>query len=256
MAHLGAGDDDLIVLRELPGARRVSRHSGLYHVALLYPTREELARVAQRIQVARVPIDGASDHGTHEAIYLPDPDGNGLELAWDRARQLWPNLADVTAIAPRPLDIGGLFNLVSGHEPIESAEPGMRVGHVHLHVGELADSLAFYREAVGFDLVTEIPGSAAFVSAGGYHHHLAFNTWQGSGAPPAPDDAIGLDHWTIELPTADDVGAVRQRLLAAGSTLGEAGGGAIAVSDPWGNRLRVRLATQASEAAPAEAGGT
>lgn len=237
IAQLGAGEEDVLVLHERPGARREARRSGLYHVALLYPTREELARVAQRIQLAGVPIDGASDHGTHEAIYLPDADGNGLELAWDRAPELWPNLADITAIAPRPLDIGGLFNIVSGREPVELADPATRVGHLHLHVGELADSLGFYRDLIGFDLITEID-TAAFVSAGGYHHHLAFNTWQGPGAPPASEDAVGLLHWTIELPTSEDVAAARGRLGAAGVATEDVGDG-FSARDPWGNALLV-----------------
>lgn len=237
-ARLSAGGEDILVLHELPDARRVARYSGLYHVALLYPTREELARVAQRIQVAQVPIDGASDHGTHEAIYLPDPDGNGLELAWDRAREHWPDISNVTAIRPQPLDIGGLFNIVSGREVVERAEAGLTVGHLHLHVGSIEDSLAFYRDAIGFDLVAELPGSAAFVSAGGYHHHLAFNTWHGAGAPPAPDDAVGLDHWTIELPSSQDVAEVAARLAQAGIETGRSGD-ALIVRDPSGNAVQL-----------------
>lgn len=234
---LSAGAEDLLVLHELPGARRFSRRSGLYHVALLFPTREELARVAQRISLANSPIDGASDHGTHEAIYLPDPDGNGLELAWDRSRELWPDLTEMTTIAPQPLDTAGLFNIISGREPLGQAETGLAVGHVHLHVGAIEDSLAFYRDALGFDLVARMP-SAAFVSAGGYHHHLAFNVWQGLGAPPAPEDAAGLDHWTIEMPTAEEVAAARERLIRAGAQAQEVEAGFASV-DPWGNRLHV-----------------
>ncbi len=236
-AKLGAGADDLIVLHADPDARRYSRRAGLYHVALLYPTQEELARVAQRILESRTPIDGASDHGTHEAIYLPDPDGNGLELAWDRAPDKWPNLADITAIAPRPLDMGGLFNLVSGRDSVSEADPGTRVGHVHLHVGDLTEALAFYRDALGFDLITQID-TAAFVSAGGYHHHLAFNTWQGRGAPPAPEGAIGLVHWTIELPGEAYVEAARDRLAEAGYESRDVEGG-FEASDPSGNAVRV-----------------
>lgn len=236
-AYLGAGADDLIVLHERPEGRRVSRHSGLYHVAILYPSQLELARVAQRILESRTPIEGASDHGTHEAIYLPDPDGNGLELAWDRAPSEWPNLADITAIAPQPLDMGGLFNLVSGRKAEPDADAGTVVGHVHLHVADIGESTAFYRDLLGFDLITEID-TAAFVSAGGYHHHLAYNTWQGRGAPPAPEDALGLVHWTIQLPNEADVAAARERLTAGGvETAGVDGG--FQASDPSGNAVRV-----------------
>ncbi|MFT4048231.1 MAG: VOC family protein [Solirubrobacterales bacterium] len=237
IAYLGAGMDDLIVLHERPDVRRVSRHAGLYHVAIHFPSQLELARVAQRILESRTPIEGASDHGTHEAIYLPDVDGNGLELAWDRQPSEWPNLADITAIAPRPLDMGGLFNLVSSSEPAPGADPGTFIGHVHLHVGSVADSKVFYRDLLGFDLITEID-TAVFVSAGGFHHHLAFNTWQGRGAPPAPDDAIGLEFWTIVLPAEDDVAEARERLATGGVATSEVDGG-FEAADPSGNRLRV-----------------
>ncbi len=238
----GEGGREVLVLHERPGATAVSRHSGLYHVALLYETRQQLAEVGQRIQGARVPIDGASDHGTHEAFYLPDPDGNGLELAWDRDPEVWPNLADFTAIAPRPLDIGGLFNLVSGRAPVPHAGSGLTVGHVHLHVADIGDALAFYRDVVGFDLIAEID-TAAFVSAGGYHHHLAFNTWQGRGAPPPPEDAVGLLYWTVELPSQSAVDALRGRAEAAGHGVEGVEGG-IELVDPAGNRMRVVVPTR------------
>ncbi|MGH2907585.1 MAG: VOC family protein [Solirubrobacterales bacterium] len=230
-AALGVGREDLIVLHERPGAHAVSHHSGLYHVAILYPSRLELARVAQRIAESNTPITGASDHGISEAIYLPDPDGNGIELAADRPRESWPDLSDITAIAPNPLDMGGLFNLVSGREAEALADPETIVGHVHLHVGSIDEGLAFYREIVGFDLITYID-VAAFVSAGGYHHHLAFNTWQGVGAPPAPPEAAGLLYWTVELPSAEDVAAVRARITESGYETTDVEGG-FEVRDPW-----------------------
>lgn len=236
-AHMTAGDEDLLVLHELPGATRESRHSGLYHVAILYPTREELAQVAQRIRELQVPIEGASDHGTHEAIYLPDPDGNGLELAWDRAPELWPNYSDLEAIRPQPLDFGGLFNIVSGRELVFGADPETRVGHVHLHVGDVEEALHFYRDLIGFNLIAQID-TAAFVSSGGYHHHLAFNTWQGRGAPPASEGAVGLVHWTVHLPSGGDVEAVRQRLEDADVEFVSADDG-LEVRDPSGNLLRI-----------------
>lgn len=236
-AGLSAGADELIVLHETPGARSVSRHSGLYHVALLYPSQLELARVAQRIMVSETPIQGASDHGISEAIYLPDPDGNGIELASDYPKDTWPDPSDVTAIAPNPLDMGRLFNLVSGREPEPEADPGTKIGHLHLHVGDVTEGLAFYRDILGFDLITYMD-SAAFVSAGGYHHHLAFNVWQGKGAPPSPAEAAGLLYWTIELPTSEDVSAARDRLNASGAETVDVAEG-FAASDPWGIAFHV-----------------
>lgn len=236
-AHLGVGGDDLIVLHETATRSAPRGHSGLYHVAILYPSRLELARVAQRISVNRTPVQGASDHGISEAIYLPDPDGNGIELAADQPRENWPDLSDITKIAPNPLDMGGLFNLTSGREPEPEADPATTIGHVHLHVGDLTGGLGFYRDLIGFDLVTYID-VAAFVSAGGYHHHLAFNTWQGLGAPPTPPDTAGLDHWNVVLPTSADVAAVAARLDAGGyETLAVEDG--FEVRDPWQTVLRV-----------------
>src|SRR5919112_6810258 len=111
VAAMGVGEEDLLVLHAEPGARRAGRHAGLYHYALLFPSREELARAALRLAATRTPGQGPSDHGTHEAIYLPDPDGNGIELAADRPREAWPDLAnpDLNAGGPRPLDMNALL---------------------------------------------------------------------------------------------------------------------------------------------------
>src|SRR3954471_16506797 len=198
VAALGAGEEDLVVLHEDPSARPAGRHGGLYHVALLYPTREELARVAIRVAVTRVPIQGASNHGTHEAIYLPDPDGNGLELAADFPREQWPDISGPEGYGggPAPLDLDGLLATVAAEEPTPHAAPGLTVGHVHLHVGDLAASTAFYRDGLGFEVMTDL-GSAVFLSAGGYHHHVGVNVWRGRGVPVAPEGAVGLRHWTL-----------------------------------------------------------
>jgi catechol 2,3-dioxygenase len=158
VAALGAGGEDLVVLHEEPSARPAGRHAGLYHAALLYPSREELARAAVRIAVTRVPIQGASDHGTHEAIYLPDPDGNGLELAADFAREQWPDISSPEGYGggPAPLDLDGLLATVAGEEPARHAAPGLRVGHVHLHVGDLDAATRFYRDGLGFEVMTDL----------------------------------------------------------------------------------------------------
>jgi catechol 2,3-dioxygenase len=202
VAALGTGAEDVLVLTEQAGARPPGRHAGLYHVALLYPTREELARALHRIVATRTPVEGMSDHGTHEAIYLPDPDGNGLELAADRPRQAWPDLRSYGG-GPQPLDVQDLY--AQAGEPRRHAE-GVRTGHLHLHVGDVDAARAFYRGVVGFDVMTEMP-SAVFLSHGGYHHHVAANVWRGRGVPPAPADAVGLRHWTIVLEDGDDFAA-------------------------------------------------
>jgi catechol 2,3-dioxygenase len=237
-AALGAGGEDLLVLVEDPDAQRAGRHSGLYHFALLMPSRLELARAAARLAITRTRISGASDHGISEAIYLPDPDGNGIELAADRGRERWGDLSDPTAIGgPEPLDLASLMSLVENEEPHAHADAGTTVGHLHLHVGDMERGLAFYRDVIGFDVMTLLD-SAAFVSAGGYHHHLGFNIWRGRGAPPVPAGVVGLRHWTVVLPAAD-VAAVRERVIAAGAPYEDTPDGLL-VRDPWGIALLVR----------------
>lgn len=231
-AELGDGTDTVIVLREDPQARPPGRHAGLYHYALLYPSREELSRAAQRLALARTPVQGMSDHGTHEAIYLPDADGNGIELAADRPREAWPDLRQEFARGrPRPLDVPSLLAVASGEERPAHVGEGLRVGHLHLHVGDVERAFAFYRDIVGFEEQVDL-GMAGFVSAGGYHHHLGFNTWRGEGVGPAPERTVGLERWTIELPTQDEVTAVRGRLDAAGITSEGVPAGFL-VRDPW-----------------------
>ena len=231
VARMGVGEEDLLVLYEEPGARRAGRHAGLYHYALLYPSREELARAALRLAARRTPIQGASDHGTHEAIYLPDPDGNGIELAADRPRELWPRPLDYAG-GPQPLDLDGLLTSVAGEEVRGEAGPGLAVGHVHLHVGDLERGLAFYRDVLGFELMTFMPGAAAFVSAGGYHHHLGFNIWRGEGVAPVPEGRVGLRHWTVVLEDPEEVAVVGGRIRDAGIATEEREGGLL-VRDPW-----------------------
>ncbi len=247
-AELGDGTTTSVVLHEDPQATAPRRVAGLYHVALLYPTREELARAALRLAAGRVPIQGASDHGTHEAIYLGDPDGIGLELAADRPREQWPTPEEeFSGGGPRPLDFTALLATVEGETPTDHVGPGLRVGHVHLHVGSVERGLAFYRDILGLQVWGQLP-TAAFVSAGGYHHHLAFNVWRGEGVPSSPAHTVGLDHWTIALPTAQDVAVVRDRMVAAGVGV-DANPVGFTVRDPWDIALHVTVATDTGEVA-------
>jgi catechol 2,3-dioxygenase len=239
VAALGVGGEDLLVLTEEPQARPAGRHAGLYHFALLHPSRLELARAAQRLIATRTPVSGASDHKISEAIYLPDPDGNGIELASDRSREHWGDLSDPTALGgPEPLDMHGLLALVEGAASAERASSELRVGHLHLHVGDVEQALGFWRDLIGFEVMTRFP-SAAFISAGGYHHHLGLNTWRGEGVPSVPAGTVGLRHWTIVLEDLAEVAAVRSRLTAAGAPVEDSPGGFL-TADPWDNRLVVR----------------
>jgi catechol 2,3-dioxygenase len=237
VAALGTGGDELLVLVARPDARPPGRHAGLYHVALLHPSRLELARAAARLALTRTPIDGASDHGISEAIYLPDPDGNGIELAADRPREAWPDLSAITG-GPAPLDLRGLVGLLDG-PPTANAHPDVTVGHVHLHVGDLEAARQFYCDVLGFELMTRLP-SAIFVAAGGYHHHVGLNTWRGEGVPPTPPGTIGLRHYTVLLPDAEELERVHARLVAAGAPVERTPEGVFA-ADPAGSRLALRI---------------
>ena len=235
IAHLGDGNETTVVLHEDRQARPAGRGvAGLFHYALLFGTREELARVATRLAATGTAISGASDHGTHEAIYLSDPDGNGIELAWDRARDEWP--ADLGyANGPSPLDFPSLLGTVQGEPYAPHVATGLRMGHLHLHVGDIDQALAFYRDVLGFELTANL-GTAAFVAAGGYHHHLAFNVWNGRGVSAPPEHTAGLRRWTVQLRTDAQVAQLRERVAAAGVAVKNVDGGFIA-RDPSGTAV-------------------
>ncbi len=218
VARLGTGGEDLLVLTGVHGAGLGGRHAGLYHVALLMDSREELARAITRLAESQTRIEGASDHGVSQSIYLRDPDDNGIELYADRPRDQWPaprhpgERVDMFTIA---LDMQSLLATVADEPPSARARTGMRTGHLHLHVADLDGALGFYRDILGFEVMAGLP-SASFLSAGGYHHHLGINTWLGTDVRPRPRMSAGLRHWTILLPGGTDVDAVRGRVEAAG----------------------------------------
>ena len=232
VAALSAGGEELVVLHEEAGARPAGRHAGLYHFALLYSAREELARALQRLAATRTPIDGASDHGVSEALYVSDPDDNGIELYADRPRDRWPPppVGWRVGMYTIALDVDDLLATVAGSEPGPHADPELRMGHVHLHVGGLDAARTFYGDVIGFEAMASLP-SALFLAAGGYHHHLGANTWRGEGVGPAPARTVGLREWTVVL-DADALDALRGRLAVAGVADGDA------VADPWGIRVR------------------
>lgn len=242
VAALGAGAEDLLVLHEEPGAQPAGRHAGLFHLALLYPSREELARAVQRLALTRTGISGASDHGVSEAIYLSDPDDNGIELYADRPREAWPKPDAAGArvgMFTRPLDVEGLLATVPADEPPpQHAEAGLRMGHVHLHVGDIDAARAFYAGVLGFEEMTTYPG-ALFLAAGGYHHHLGTNTWAGAGARPTRDDEAGLIEWTVEIPDQSSVDSAAGSIARSGYVVTREGSDALA-TDPWGTRVRLR----------------
>lgn len=222
-----AGQRPLVALEEAPDAPpRDERTTGLYHFALLLPSRAELGRLLQNLVKTQWPLSGLVDHTISEAIYLNDPEGNGIELAADYPREAWATWSQLNPqTMNRPLDTRRMMREAEEvGKAWDGIAPATRMGHVHLHVRDVDEALEFYRDVIEFDVQLRMP-SAAFISAGGYHHHLGLNTWAGPRPPTA--GAVGLRHFTIEFPTVEE----RDRILAkVGATDGPF------VTDPSGNR--------------------
>jgi catechol 2,3-dioxygenase len=219
-----------------PDARpKPRRTTGLYHVAIRLPDRRALARVLLRLIAAQWPLQGAADHLVSEAVYLADPDGNGLELYRDRPRDQWRWYGDQIAMATDPLDADDLL-AQADDAPWDGIDPGTDIGHVHLQVSDLARAEAFYGDLLGFAVMQRSYPGALFVAAGGYHHHLGLNIWAGRGAPPPPPDAVGLEAFAVALPDAGSVEALVARLRDRGVAVEESALGP-AVSDGDGNRV-------------------
>lgn len=192
-------DHVLVELHERRDAvPRPRRSAGLFHFAILVPSRAALGRSVRRLSEQRWPLSGAADHLVSEALYLDDPDGLGVEIYCDRQRQRWRTSEGELAMATDPLDLQSVASEPGAEAPWRRLEAETVIGHVHLQVPSLEDGEALYCGQVGFEpMVRGYPG-ALFVAAGGYHHHLGMNTWAGVGAPPPPDRAVGLRSFTIE----------------------------------------------------------
>jgi catechol 2,3-dioxygenase len=238
-ATLAAHGDDtpLVYLHERRGSAPVPMRGllGLYHFAILLPDRAALGRFIAHLAAIRERA-GASDHLVSEALYLRDPDGLGIEVYVDRPRDEWRSDAGQVRMATEPLDLAAVV-AAAGGKPWTGMPAGTRMGHVHLHVGDLEAASRFYHEALGLDrMVWSYPG-ALFLAAGGYHHHLGLNTWAGSGARPAGENDARLLEWHIVLPAAH-AGRARESLEASGHTVTATEDG-WRVLDPWGTALRV-----------------
>jgi catechol 2,3-dioxygenase len=215
--YAGEEPRELIVLEERPGVRRRPqrpRTTGLYHVALLIPSRSDLGRTILGLEGAGYPLRGMSDHAVSESLYLDDPDGNGLEIYADRPRDQWPIQDGVIQMTVEPMDIEGVIGAAKQNPgPWTGLSPQTVVGHVHFTVSRMDRAVAFYRDVVGFDVMMRIPSLTA-VSAGGYHHHLNLNTWAGEGAPQDSEAVAGLIAWELRVPRESDRIALLQRLGA------------------------------------------
>jgi catechol 2,3-dioxygenase len=238
-----AGPTELVALQGDPSAARLDRTaSGLFHLALRFATRSELAAALVRFVQAGGRLDGASDHLVSEALYLHDPEGNGIELYWDRPRSDWPVENGQLQMATLPLDLQDLLGELEGALSVPAEAPAATVmGHVHLQVAEIAPAETFWHGVVGFDVTVGGYPGALFVSAGGYHHHLGLNTWNSRGQGPAVPGSVGLRSLEIVLPDAAARDAVLERVRAAGVSVAEVDGAPL-VRDPSGNAARLVLA--------------
>ena len=246
VATLSSPSGEVVVeLEAQPQARPRPPHTtGLYHIAIRLPDRPSLAALLQRLLDARYPLQGASDHLVSEAVYLPDPDGNGVELYVDRPRDTWLWQAGQVAMTTKPLDVEGLLSEAgkngSGWQGIAA---GTDMGHIHLQVADLGRAEAFYRGLIGLDVTVRGYPGALFLSAGGYHHHVGLNTWAGRGAAPAPSGTVGLAHFALKIQDEAARQALIARVQAAGLELRpagrEAGRERYLVSDPDSNRVLI-----------------
>ncbi|MDX6598521.1 MAG: catechol 2,3-dioxygenase [Gaiellales bacterium] len=242
-ATLGAGATRLLELVEVPGAQPAPGRTGLFHFALLLPDRRSLASWVAHAMRTRVPLAGASDHFVSEAIYLSDPDRHGIEIYADRPRELWEGQV-AARMGTDPLDLDGLLGELDDPltAPFERQPGGTSMGHVHLQVSQIPPTTAFYRDLLGFDLMAEYGGQAAFLSAGGYHHHVGANTWRSGGAGPPEPGAAALRRFEIVLPDAVERDRLVDRLTAGGQAVEEHADGSLA-RDPSGNAFTLLTAS-------------
>ena len=240
-AQMGAGDAPLLLLHGRPGLSPVRRATGLYHFALLLPSRADLGDALQHYVDANAPIGGFADHAVSEAIYLTDPDGHGIEVYRDRPREEWTYRNGQIAMGTDPIDLQGIIDELKGQPQLPpKMAPGTFVGHIHLQVAEIPATEAFYADLLGMDRLMRYGGRATFLSYNGYHHHVGGNTWAGEGLAAAPDDAARLLWFEIVQPGAAAVATAADRLSAAGYTA-EPGADDLWTVDP--SEIRVLLTT-------------
>lgn len=244
MAELGAEEGKtLLVLEQIPdpSVKRPRRTTGLYHFAVLLPTRRDLGVFLKQVMDKGIEI-GQADHAVSEALYISDPDGHGIEIYRDRPRSEWeyqPN--GYIHMVTEPIDWRGLLHEAEGHE-WHGLPAGTKIGHVHLHVNDLNAAKRFYCDQLGFDMMLDGSSGwgALFIAAGGYHHHLGLNIWAGAGAPRPPAGSPALDYYTILLPDETALQSLLDQLRRAGVEWLEAEDGWY-LEDPAGNRIKLNV---------------
>ncbi|KYD05486.1 hypothetical protein B4102_3210 [Heyndrickxia sporothermodurans] len=214
-----------------------ARTTGLYHFAILLPDRSDLAAVLQHLLQTGYPLQGASDHLVSEALYLADPDGNGIEIYSDRNPTTWEWKNGEVTMTTEALDVRGLLAEGRGKQWVRLPEATL-MGHIHLHVSELQKTEEFYCKGLGFDVVTRYGGQALFISTGGYHHHIGLNTWAGIGAPKPAENSVGLKWFTLMLPSENARRKVIKQLQGIGALVEEKDGSYF-TEDPSGNRIKL-----------------
>ncbi|MEJ1230415.1 MAG: VOC family protein [Galbitalea sp.] len=240
---LGRGTTPVLNLEHSPALKRAAPHqAGLFHTAILFETERALAAavysVAQRHPGS---FTGSSDHLVSKAFYFDDPEGNGVELYWDRARTEWSWTHGSVEMSTIFLDPNDFLRQNLTPEVVENpVDGGARVGHVHLSVGDTGVAREFYVDRLGFETTLELPGQAVFVSAGKYHHHMAMNVWNSRGAGRRAR-TLGLGQVDIVVPTPDELGALTERMSHFGIETRD-DGQTVALEDPWANVIRVRAA--------------
>jgi len=241
-ASLGT-DTELVSLTEEPGAQPDLGHTGLFHVALLVPDRPSLARWLAHAAREGMELTGLSDHAVSEAIYMRDPDHHGIEIYADRPRALWEGEVG-RLMTTLPIGVDDLLGELDdpAAEPFEGLPDGTGVGHVHLRVADIPAAVDFYNRVLGFDLMAQAGPAAAFLSAGGYHHHVGANTWESRGASPAPPGSATLRHATIVVPDAAELDRVAGRVANEGQEPEPSEGGVL-VRDPSQNALLLTAPT-------------
>lgn len=242
-AGMGAGEADLIVLKGDPSAIPLQAgQTGLYHYAILVPNRQELAHVIMNFSRTDTVLQGAADHDVSEALYLADPDHNGIEIYRDRPRDEWEYIEGTLKMGTYQLDLNDIVRELVGVSPEwQGLDPATTIGHVHLHVRDVMEAEQFYGTVLGFDLMTRYGSQASFMSVGGYHHHLGLNVWAGQNAPPPPSGSAGLRWFEIIVPDQEAVEVIVSSLRMANvsTELRETG---IFFKDPSQNGILLRTA--------------
>ncbi|MFL2099976.1 VOC family protein [Desemzia sp. FAM 23991] len=235
-------DKVLLTLQEVPASGERGRFAGLYHLALLLPSRKDLGEILYHLLTAKYPLTGASDHGYSEALYLDDPEGNGVEIYCDKPVSEW-DIRETGEIAgvTEPMDAEGV--IAEAKEAFKGMPAGTYMGHVHLFVSDLQKTEDFYQDLLGFDLKYNFGSQAKFFAAGLYHHQIGSNVWAGTNIPAAPEGTRGMDYYTIELDSVEDFAKVKEALdeKAYAYTLDEAAN-TIALDDPNGIHIVIEVA--------------